>query len=613
MASRRRLAIRGIESHPVRRVLDEHTTGARKIRPLVEYQRRPLDFLVDVLKFPRHRLVWSELPGYDTHRWDGTVDPLAQVCRVLAGDVPGKRHVAIEAATGTQKTYTAAGLVLWFIASFQDALAVTTAPKEGQLRVGLWKEIGELLPAFRREFPQLQSLDLKLRMNPVAPEVFDSGSTAAREKWAAIGWCAGVDANSESAVRSQGFHAEHMLIVIEEMPGMDPSTVTALKNTCTAPHNIIIGQGNPDNQLDPLHQFSQSPGVEAIRISAYDHPNVVCDNPNVVPGATSRQFIADKRAEYGETGPLFLSRVRGLSPKEAHNSLIKHAWLEAAAHRWEDDERRAALAEGPRALGVDPAQSENGDRCALARWQGAVCVNIEHVRAVDALAFGEKVWAVMQDEEVDAARVGVDTVGIGSNVVNYLRRVLPPGKAIVSIEGGAEDAIGGTMKSEVSRPIAGGREYRADANQFLNMRAQVYWQLAQDLAQGLIAVPRHTGLWAELLAVTYSTDGGVVRVEKKAAIKKKLGRSPDFADALVYGNWVRARALPRSRPNADRQPGQARRLEVEPDGRLVAPSKPDPYDIGGAGLVASVFGPSPQSPSSRQGPRFGRYRVPFRQ
>ena len=45
------------------------------------------------------------------------------------------------------------------------------------------------------------------------------------------------------------------------------------------------------------------------------------------------------------------------------------------------------------------------------------------------------------------------------------------------------------------------------------------------------------------MAPTYSTEGGEVRLEKKIDIKKKLGRSLDYADAVVYGNWVRPRTV----------------------------------------------------------------------
>jgi len=53
------------------------------------------------------------------------------------------------------------------------------------------------------------------------------------------------------------------------------------------------------------------------------------------------------------------------------------------------------------------------------------------------------------------------------------------------------------------------------------------------LRKGL-AIPPITALKADLTAPTYKIgDNGVMRLEPKADIKKRLGRSPDLADALA--------------------------------------------------------------------------------
>lgn len=549
-----RIPIRGLtDRSPVGRVIESHLNGSRKVRPLVEYQANPLGFLVDVLGIPRHTLVWSENPGYDTHGWDGTPDPLVRACDVLAGRVPGKKHAAIEAATGTQKTYTAAGLVLWFLACFEDSLVVTTAPKEKQLKENLWKEVSTHLPKFRRRFPRSESIELKIRMRPVIEDPL-TGTEDRQEKWSAVGWTAGVDAGAESAVRSQGFHAEHMLIVVEECPGMDPAILTALKNTMTAPHNIMLALGNPDNQLDPLHTFAELSTVESIRISAYDHPNVVTGDAQLVPGATSRGFIAEKRSEYGEDGALYLSRVRGQSPKESHNALFRLADLEAAADRWEaimgrtltgerreiDQElRKQFMAGGRKALGCDPANTPNGDRFTIARWTGAVMTSLDKLRCSDAEDFAYEIAKIAEDDHIEAQHIGVDNVGVGSSTVNRLRRILKDGMRVRALEGGADEPMEGVQRTDqITEQARTG--YQLDSNRFYNLRAQMYWGLREKTRRGTVAMPRHPELWKELLATRYETEGGVVKLERKKDIAKRLGRSPDYADAAVYGDHVRA-------------------------------------------------------------------------
>ena len=70
----------------------------------------------------------------------------------------------------------------------------------------------------------------------------------------------------------------------------------------------------------------------------------------------------------------------------------------------------------------------------------------------------------------------------------------------------------------------------------------MYWQLREDFRLGVIDVPEDDALWRELTLMTYKVRGGKTIVESKDELKKRLGRSPDAADAVVYGNWVRPRA-----------------------------------------------------------------------
>ena len=49
-----------------------------------------------------------------------------------------------------------------------------------------------------------------------------------------------------------------------------------------------------------------------------------------------------------------------------------------------------------------------------------------------------------------------------------------------------------------------------------------------------VALPRDDGLLSELASVRYKITGrGQVRVEPKDEMRKRLGRSPDLADAVV--------------------------------------------------------------------------------
>lgn len=72
--------------------------------------------------------------------------------------------------------------------------------------------------------------------------------------------------------------------------------------------------------------------------------------------------------------------------------------------------------------------------------------------------------------------------------------------------------------------------------EFFNLRAQLYWrarELLRPEADFKIALPKDRQLLIELCAFKFSIENGKIRLEEKADVKKRLGRSPDRADAVV--------------------------------------------------------------------------------
>ncbi|HLQ22423.1 MAG TPA: hypothetical protein VK132_04415, partial [Gemmatimonadales bacterium] len=474
--------------------------------------------------------------------------------RMAEALVAGK-DVGVESATGTGKTYWLAVLALWFVASWDGALVVTTAPKEEQLTLQLWREIGAHWPRFKARYPEAGTVKLRVRMRP---------DTEDEDGWAIVGYGCGVEADSESATRAQGFHRPHMLLICEETPGIPQPVLTAQDNTATGTHNLRLRVGNPDHQLDPLHTYCTAPGITHIRISALDHPNVVTGR-EVIPGACTRKSLADLKARWGDGSAMYVSRARGISPAQAANALIRLEWLEAAAQRFERivaakarGEKPALLAGAP-ALGVDVANSEAGDRAAIAFWLGRCLVEVTARPCANANELGREVMNRAGRDKIDAEHIGIDAIGVGAATVNTCRDY---GLRVQDINSGLP-AQNGAMRGD-----DGEREWETDATLFANLRAQMWWQLRIDLEKGVIAIRRDEALFRELVVPTYESRGGRVLVEAKDAIRKRLGgASPDRADAAVYGNWVRSRAAPDEpelregqHPNYEKRGGTVQRI-----------------------------------------------------
>jgi hypothetical protein len=494
--------------------------GVYDVEPHTAYERDPIGWAVEQLGIPEETIRWSLSEAYDTHTWDGDEDPLARIAEALAQ----WQNVGAESGTGTGKSFWVAVLILWFQACFKGARVFTFAPKEDQLRLFIWKEISGLWPRFKIHFPSAELTDLCIRMRGG----IDDG-------WGARGYAVGVRAGENVATKAAGMHGEHMLLVYEETPGIEMAVMEAGENTCTAPHNLRVAIGNPDNQFDSLHQFSTSPGVVHVRMSALDHPNVVTGNAMMIPGAVSHEAIERRRAKYGEGSPMYQSRVRGLSPREATDAIVKREWLERARKRYDERLAKGTLPNRVTAKGVDVANSDNGDKAAICDFGENALIRLDAFPCPDSNKLGSQVFDEMEAAALAQEYVGVDPVGVGAGTVNELARK----KRVVRRLNAANRPVLHAEKAPDGRTY----EWAPDANEFQNLEAQMWWQLREDLRLDVIDLPYHENLWKQLTSRVYFKRNGKVTLEPKEKLSERIGGSPDEADATVRANWVRPRSV----------------------------------------------------------------------
>ncbi len=110
------------------------------------------------------------------------------------------------------------------------------------------------------------------------------------------------------------------------------------------------------------------------------------------------------------------------------------------------------------------------------------------------------------------ARIVVDETGLGAGIVDRLREM-------------GREAVGVHFSA------------RADeAERFANKRAEMYWHARRMILDRKVRIPADAALAGQLAAVKYRfcSDGRIL-IEPKEELKKRLGRSPDEADAFVLG------------------------------------------------------------------------------
>lgn len=411
----------------------------------------------------------------------------------IAESVRDNPRTGVASAHGVGKSWVAARIALWWLCCYPGSIVATTAPTFRQVERVLWQELRQAHKNARERLPG-KLLQTSLTV--------DDG-------WYAFGFST-VDAN-----RFQGLHAEHVLAVFDEAAGVAQEIWTAAEGILTSAHCRLLAIGNPTEADGPFYQMFREPGVSKIHISAYDIPNVQ-ERRTVIPGLTTWEWVEDKRARWGESSPIFKSRVLGEFPGDADNSVIPLSWVEAAVERG----RASADASGVTCVALDVADGGE-DRSILAIRRGSA---VELLDVSQDNPHSTMALVGIARARAGSARLTVDSIGVGAGVVSRLRELGADVSAFNAAEATPDTDASGEMR-------------------FANIRAAAWWGLRERLhpeTGDKLELPDDDELVADLTAPRWAmTSSGRIKIESKDDIRKRLGRSTDRADAVVmafYGS-----------------------------------------------------------------------------
>ena len=194
---------------------------------------------------------------------------------------------------------------------------------------------------------------------------------------------------------------------------------------------------------------------------------------------------------------------------------IPTAWVEAAMARWKPDGAKDARLD---AVGVDVARG-GAAKTVLTKRYGAWFAPLEKHPGTSTPDGPSVVRLVaVAVRENPNALVNVDTIGIGSSPVDWLKG-LNIGR-LQAVNFGAH---------------ASGKD-KSGMLSFVNVRAKSYWMVREllDPASGeKLAIPPDPELLADLTAVRWKVTVRGVQLEEKSEVSKRIGRSPDAADSFV--------------------------------------------------------------------------------
>ncbi len=442
--------------------------------PFLRYQSDPVGFATEVLGLT----VWAKMKDI-----------------LLAVRDHGK--VAVRSGHKVSKSTTAAVIALWRAYARPGSRTIITAPTLRQVKMIIW---GELRKLHRRaRLPGMVPVDpgTGMKLDDSDTEVYGF-TTDEPEKMAGV---SGAD----------------LMYIIDEASGVDESIYEAIEgNMAGGGSQLLIS--NPTQTSGTFYEaFTTKRHLwKTLHISSEDTPNVI-SGEIMIPGLATRAWVQEKLSEWGEDSPLFQVRVRGDFPDQAENSVIGLALIELARARYNAAD---VVLSGVFSLGVDVARYGD-DTTVLQPLFGQRPGVARTFRKQDNVEVAGHVMDYVAELRQSAdypvsaglVKVKVDDLGNGGGVTDHLKhsdRAKELGIEVVPVK--------------VSE--------NATAEGYHRLRDQLWFAMRDWFKEGGQLHP-DSHLEGELVAPLYTFDTqGRAKVESKDEMKKRLGRSPDRADAL---------------------------------------------------------------------------------
>lgn len=400
---------------------------------------------------------------------------------------PTKPRIAMKACKGPGKTCLLSWLCWNFLLTRLHPKIAATAISGENLKDNLWTEMATW---------QNKSQLLKETFTWQAERII---SNEHPETWwmSARRWSKSANAEQQGNTLA-GLHSPYVMIVLDESGGI-PDAVMAnaegIGSSATEWH--IVQAGNPTHLEGPLYRACTSE-------RDLWHVVEITSDPDD-PKRTSRvsiQWARDQIKKYGADNPWVLVNVFGKFPPSSLNALIGPDEVNAVLGK---HLRLEQYGFAPKILGVDVGRFGDDPSIIFPR-QGRATFEPIKMRNADSTQGGGAVARKWADWEADACMVDA-TGGYGGG---WCDRLVELGRNPIEVQ------------------YAG----KPHDPKFFNKRAEIWWEMCEAIKNGTV-LPNVPEIVAELTTPTYSFKGDKILIEDKDQVKLRLGRSPNYADALA--------------------------------------------------------------------------------
>lgn len=423
---------------------------------------------------------------------------------------PTCQRMAEKACKGPGKSALLAWLALNFLATRPHPKVAVMSINAANLADNLWSELAKWMqrsPYLRQTFTWTKT---RITCND-HPETWWASARA---------WSQAADSQQQADTLA-GLHADYVLVLMDEVGGYPDSVLVAAEAALsTGKECKIVMAGNPTHLSGPLYRAST---VDR----ALWHVNEITgdpDDPNRSP-RISIQWAREQIAKWGKDNPWVQVNVFGQFPPSSLNSLLGIEDVNRAMQRHYKitDYNFAA-----KIIGVDVAR-QGDDATVMFPRQGLVAFPPVMLRNADSQQISGRLAQAEDRFRADATFVDA-TGGWGWGAIDAHRQL-------------GRDPQPVQFSGKPIKPS------------YFNKRTEMWMEMADWIKAGG-ALPNLPDLVAELTTPTYCFKGDKILLEDKEQIKERLGRSPDYADALAL--TFAASVMPRpdtTTPGQEHRPG----------------------------------------------------------
>ena len=462
----------------------------------------------------------------------------AEQQKILSG-VQHQPMVSVVSGTARGKDFVSAvaALCFMYLTPRFNAKGELVANTKIALTAPTGRQVGDIM------YPEISRLWNRAKLLPGRLVSFDIRTEF--EEW----FLTGFKADEHNKEAWTGFHAVNTMFVVTEASGIPETIFEAIEGNLQGNSRLLI-VFNPNTPTGYAARSQKSPRFTKFRLDSLDSPNVIAKTV-LVPGQVDWEWVSDKVQSWciripddqmdpgegdflweGQTyrpNDLFRIKVRGMFPKVANDVLIPLNWVELANERWKEWQKQGWEIKEPLRLGVDVAGMGRDNSVLSYRHSNYVTKFFAHNSAGTA-AHMAIAGIVAKELHQRGSKAFIDTIGEGAGVYSRLE----------------EQGFKRAYSCKFSEGAADLRDI-TDIYEFTNMRAYLFWAIRDWLNPANktgAALPPIDQLTEELTEIKYKfQSNGKIIIEAKEDIKARLGRSPDYADALANTFYPEAKVL----------------------------------------------------------------------